>query len=549
MSYARNVGRVGALAIALGVGIGLGAAPAIASADDTAASGSSADNSPSREAKKSSADRDDENSAPKAAKAASDDDAESVTPRRSRNKPTLSSVERDERAADDDAPADDYAPAESDDAPVDAPSDDDTAPAPAAEPPAPAPADTVSVPVPDKAAPTPDTATVPSAPAQTTSLWVLLSAAWRQVGRSDIGLTPAKPAVPHKPGAAVPEAPVVPQVPDVPATTPVNVAPVVDPAVHTPGWFGSVWGRVNATDPDGDRLIYRADPAAKGTVSVSRWGRVIYTPTVAARRAAGAADATAADKTDTFTITVDDGSGNVVAVPVTVTIKPLKTLASRTPTVPKDRTPADAQNPMPPAEQGDGRVVITIGGLGTKPEDTGDYLQGYAKAEGNTWIPLAYPAAARQSSITEGAANLDRLLRTTTGVIDVIAMSQGAQVVGEWLSTYASLHDAPPADRIRFTLLGNPGRALGANPDRLGWNGLRIALTPENTAYTVRDIAQRWDGWANWENWPSLQRVAEDVVRLFVGMFTDHSGAYDDVDVTTLEVRAVVGNTTYYVAV
>ena len=553
MSYARNVGRVGALAIALGVGIGLGAAPAIASADDTAASsssagGSSADSSPSREAKKSSADRDDENSAPKNAKAVSDDDAESVTPRRSRNKPTVSSVGRDDAPADDAPADDDDAPAESDDAPVDALSDDDTAPAPVSDPPAPEPADTVSVPVSDPPAPTPDTATVPTAPAQTTSLWVLLSAAWRQVGRSDIGLTPAKPAVPHKPGATAPETPVVPQVPDVPVTTPVNAAPVADPAVHTPGWFGSVWGRVNATDPDGDRLVYRVDPAAKGAVSVTSWGRFSYTPTVAARRAAGAAAATAADKTDTFTITVDDGSGNVVAVPVTVTIKPIKTLGSRPPTVPKDRTPADAQNPMPPAEQGEGRIVITIGGLGTRPEDTGDYLRGYAKAEGNTWIPLAYPAAARQSSITEGAANLDRLLRTTTGMIDVIAMSQGAQVVGEWLSTYATLNDAPPADRLRFTLLGNPGRALGANPDRMGWNGLRIALTPENTAYTVRDIAQRWDGWANWENWPSLQRIAEDVVRLFVGMFTDHSGAYDDVDVTTLQVRAVVGNTTYYVA-
>ncbi|ORB28042.1 PE-PPE domain-containing protein [Mycolicibacterium parafortuitum] len=557
MSYARNVGRVGALAIALGVGIGLGAAPGIASADETASSSgsagaSSADSSSASQSKKSSADRGaddraDDSATAKTPKAESDDDAESESPRRSRTKPTLSSAGRGERADDptDAAPTDD---AEPDDEPVDAPSDDDTAPAPDSDPPAPEPADTVSVPVSDPPAPTPDTATVPTAPAQTTSLWVLLSAAWRQLGRSDIGATPAKPAAPQKPGATAPETPVVPQVPDVPATTPVNAAPVADPAVHTPGWFGSVWGRVNATDPDGDRLVYRVDPAAKGAVSVTSWGRFSYTPTVAARRAAGAAAATAADKTDTFTITVDDGSGNVVAVPVTVTIKPIKTLGSRPPTVPKDRTPADAQNPMPPAEQGEGRIVITIGGLGTRPEDTGDYLRGYAKAEGNTWIPLAYPAAARQSSITEGAANLDRLLRTTAGMIDVIAMSQGAQVVGEWLSTYATLHDAPPADRLRFTLLGNPGRALGANPDRMGWNGLRIALTPENTAYTVRDIAQRWDGWANWENWPSLQRIAEDVVRLFVGMFTDHSGAYDDVDVTTLQVRAVVGNTTYYVA-
>lgn len=203
---------------------------------------------------------------------------------------------------------------------------------------------------------------------------------------------------------------------------------------------------------------------------------------------------------------------------------------------------------MPPAEQGDGRVVITIGGLGTKPEDTGDYLQGYAKAEGNTWIPLAYPAAARQfdhrgrGQPRPAAAHhhrSDRRDRDVAGRAGRRRMAVDVRVLAR--------RAARRPDPVHAA--GQPGSRARRQPGPVGLERITDRIDPENTAYTVRDIAQRWDGWANWENWPSLQRVAEDVVRLFVGMFTDHSGAYDDVDVTTLEVRAVVGNTTYYVAV
>jgi VCBS repeat-containing protein len=85
---------------------------------------------------------------------------------------------------------------------------------------------------------------------------------------------------------------------------------------------GTVAGKVTAVDPNKDRLTYAGMTTGKGTVTVTSTGSFTYTPTVAARHAASADNATAADKTDTFSITVSDGFGGVIAVPVTVAVVP-----------------------------------------------------------------------------------------------------------------------------------------------------------------------------------------------------------------------------------
>ncbi|XTP34570.1 Ig-like domain-containing protein [Mycobacterium sp. TJFP1] len=90
----------------------------------------------------------------------------------------------------------------------------------------------------------------------------------------------------------------------------------------SPGWLtGRVTGRIRAADPDGDRLTY-AGTAATGTVAFTSWGSFTYTPSAAARHAAAATDVTPVRATDTFDITVSDGWGGIVAVPVTVRIRP-----------------------------------------------------------------------------------------------------------------------------------------------------------------------------------------------------------------------------------
>ncbi|PRC49027.1 hypothetical protein C6A85_76835, partial [Mycobacterium sp. ITM-2017-0098] len=86
-----------------------------------------------------------------------------------------------------------------------------------------------------------------------------------------------------------------------------------------------VTGAVTSTDTDGDPRTYSAPgtSAKGGTVVVNADGTFTYTPTAAARQASAAAGATTADKTDAFTVTVNDGHlAGVTQVVVSVAIAP-----------------------------------------------------------------------------------------------------------------------------------------------------------------------------------------------------------------------------------
>ena len=99
-----------------------------------------------------------------------------------------------------------------------------------------------------------------------------------------------------------------------------NSPPTGTVAVGSPDPItAAVTGQVTGTDPDGDTLTYTA-PAntAKGTVTVAPTGAFTYTPTTAARTNA----AMTGDTRDGFTVTIDDGHGGSVAVPVVVSILP-----------------------------------------------------------------------------------------------------------------------------------------------------------------------------------------------------------------------------------
>jgi len=103
--------------------------------------------------------------------------------------------------------------------------------------------------------------------------------------------------------------------------SPANAKPTVTASVSTPNSStGVVTGTVTATDADTDTLTYSGPAStAKGAVTVTSAGALTYTPTAAAMHAASAS---AAGKQDTFSVTVNDGHGGVVTVPVTVTIIP-----------------------------------------------------------------------------------------------------------------------------------------------------------------------------------------------------------------------------------
>jgi VCBS repeat-containing protein len=121
------------------------------------------------------------------------------------------------------------------------------------------------------------------------------------------------------------------------AIAPANANPVA--AAPTIGnqnvTTGAVAGALSITDADGDAATYPAAVStAKGTAVIAANGTFVYTPNANARHAAAADNATAAERTDTFTVTISDGHGGTTAAVVTVAVGPFNTNpVAGTPTV------------------------------------------------------------------------------------------------------------------------------------------------------------------------------------------------------------------------
>lgn len=106
--------------------------------------------------------------------------------------------------------------------------------------------------------------------------------------------------------------------------SPTNNVPTASGTVGIPNVdTGSVTGTITGVDADGDSFTFSAPATtAKGSVIVNASGGFTYTPTDSARHTAAGQNATAADLTDSFSVTVADGHGGSVSVPVSVTISP-----------------------------------------------------------------------------------------------------------------------------------------------------------------------------------------------------------------------------------
>ena len=112
------------------------------------------------------------------------------------------------------------------------------------------------------------------------------------------------------------------------AIAPANANPVAAaPTIGNPNvTTGAVAGALSITDADGDAATYPAAVStAKGTAVIAANGTFVYTPNANARHTAAAVDATAAERTDTFTVTVSDGHGGTTAAVVTVAVAPSNT--------------------------------------------------------------------------------------------------------------------------------------------------------------------------------------------------------------------------------
>jgi VCBS repeat-containing protein len=103
---------------------------------------------------------------------------------------------------------------------------------------------------------------------------------------------------------------------------PINRAPINGVAdIGVPGSDGKVTGTVSATDPDGNSLSYSGTTTTShGAVVVNSDGSFTYSPTPTARHGASANGAGVIH--DGFSVTVSDGNGGTLAVPVSVVVSP-----------------------------------------------------------------------------------------------------------------------------------------------------------------------------------------------------------------------------------
>lgn len=198
-------------------------------------------------------------------------------------------------------------------------------------------------------------------------------------------------------------------------------------------------------------------------------------------------------------------------------------------------------------------IVLTLGGMNYGRVDRLDTaLKGYSMAPGRERVILDYPQEPNAESVLTGVRNISAAIPALLldDRVTVLASSQGAEVVTEWLYANKDRSDAPLRGDLSFILIGNPCRRLGgvvtsgSFVTRHGHLGRRRP-TPE-CQYDIDDIARRGDTWANADGWPSGKRPR-------VGLFTRLLGRdphinYQDVDIDECVLRERVGNTRYLVS-
>ena len=140
------------------------------------------------------------------------------------------------------------------------------------------------------------------------------------------------------------------------ATKTVTIAPNNAPTLKsqdsdTNQTTGVIDGLVEVEDLNNDALTYDVIQGSKGTVAVRQDGTWTYTPYAAAQHDAAAENATDEERRDTFTITVEDGNGGTLNIPISVDLVP----ANEAPTFDVEVSDPDE----------DGAITYTV----TNPDD------------------------------------------------------------------------------------------------------------------------------------------------------------------------------------
>ena len=229
------------------------------------------------------------------------------------------------------------------------------------------------------------------------------------------------------------------------ATVTVTVAPIATgnnpptgtAVVGSPSVTGVVNGSVSATDADGDTLTYSAPATtAKGSIGINATaGSFAYTPTPVARHTAALLSATAAQRADTFTVTVSDGRGGTAAVPVTVTIGAANVApVAGAPTVGIPDSGTGVVNGSVSATDADGDT-LSYGAPATTAKGG---IAINATAGSFSYTPTA---AARQNAAAPGASDADRRDSFTVTVAD----GHGGAVTAAVVVAVSPAEQPPPA--------------------------------------------------------------------------------------------------------
>ncbi len=197
---------------------------------------------------------------------------------------------------------------------------------------------------------------------------------------------------------------------------PVNNAPTATLVLGGPDpASGAVTGRIDAVDPDADPVTFTAGTAARGAVTLTADGSFTYTPTATARHRAAALDAAAEERADSFTVTLDDGLGGTVEVPVTVTIDPFNTAPA---------TSATAGAPDPNGLVAGAVLGVDADGDALSYSGSGATAKGAVEVSADGSFSYTPTAAARHgaASLTAGPGD------TTDTVVVTVADGHGAVV-------------------------------------------------------------------------------------------------------------------------
>jgi len=237
---------------------------------------------------------------------------------------------------------------------------------------------------------------------------------------------------------------------------PANAFPTVTPTVTTTSATGVVTGAVGGNDTNGDPLKYTTTGApTKGTLVLNAaTGAFTYTPTAAARHAASALTATTADKTDTFTVTVDDGRRGIVTKTITVNILS----ANIAPTV---KVTAGAPNSSTGVATGsvvgtdkDKDVLTYTGPVGTTPKG------GTVTVDAKGKFVYTPTAEARHAAAATGATAADKTDSFTVTVADghggsvpvTVTVAVSPRNVAPSQATATGLVTTPSTGRVTGTI-------------------------------------------------------------------------------------------------